>query len=94
CRRCRCEWDDGDPAYEVPCRGCGAETGSPCDRPGGGNERVCHQRDQDAIRAGLLAPCEGLSWDHRHDKPLPLFARPVPHGMRVMTGAPVSRVFA
>ncbi|MBO1360267.1 hypothetical protein J2D73_10760 [Acetobacter sacchari] len=93
CRRCHHEWDDGDPAYALPCRGCGADTASPCERPGGGNERACHQRDQDATRAGLLEPCEGLSWDRRHDKPLPLFTRPVPQGARVRTGAPPSRVF-
>ncbi|MFT9159468.1 MAG: hypothetical protein ABF491_03820 [Acetobacter sp.] len=94
CRRCRHEWSDGDPAYGLSCRGCGAMAGQPCQRPEGGNERVCHQRDQDARRAGLLIRCDGLSWDGRHDKPLPLSASPLPRTRPVLTGSPVARDLA
>ncbi|MBB2162759.1 hypothetical protein [Gluconacetobacter sacchari] len=39
---------------------------------------------------GLLDPCDGLSWDGRHDKPLPLFAVPVANACRVVTGSPAN----
>jgi len=84
----------GDPAYDVACRGCGARPGTPCRRAEGGNERVCFQRDRDALREGLLPPCTGLSWDGRHDKPLRLSAAPIAEATKIHTGAPVSRTFA
>ena len=90
CRRCYAAFEEGDPAYRVACRGCAAPAGVPCRRPRGGNERVCHQRDTDAIGMGLLDPCDGLSWDGRHDKPLPLFAAPVANACRVVTGSPAN----
>ncbi|MBB2157916.1 hypothetical protein HLH33_16680 [Gluconacetobacter diazotrophicus] len=90
CRRCNHVWEDGDPAYRIACRGCDAAIGSPCRRPRGGNERVCHQRDTDALRQGLFEPCEGLSWDGRHDKPLPLYGGPVARACPVITGSPVN----
>jgi hypothetical protein len=94
CRRCHHEWPAGDPAYQMACRGCGALPGQPCCRPEGGNERVCFQRDQDARRAGLLIPCEGLSWDGRHDKPLRLSLSRSPDARAVLSGAPPARRFA
>lgn len=90
CRRCYAAFEEGDPAYRVVCRGCGAAAGAPCRRPRGGNERVCHQRDTDAIGMGLLDPCDGLSWDGRHDKPLPLYAVRVARACQVITGSPVT----
>ncbi|GCD54403.1 hypothetical protein [Acetobacter pasteurianus] len=60
----------------------------------GGNERVCFQRDRQAIRDGLLMPCEGLSWDGRHDKRLMMTLHPYPHAIPIMSGAPVSRFSA
>lgn len=91
CRRCRMEWHAGDPALTLVCRGCGAPAGSPCQRAQGGNERVCHQRDADAQRLRVMAPCDGLSWDGRHDKPPLLHALPVPGSVPVLSGAPASR---
>lgn len=29
CRRCHHEWPDGDPAYQMACRGCGALWANP-----------------------------------------------------------------
>ena len=94
CRRCHIEWLDGDPALSIECPGCCAEAGYPCQRPQGGNERVCFQRDRQAIRDGLLMPCEGLSWDGRHDKRLMMTLHPYPHAIPIMSGAPVSRFSA
>ncbi len=94
CRRCHHEWPDGDPAYQMVCRGCGAPPGRPCCRPEGGNERVCFQRDQDARRAGLLISCEGLSWDGRHDKPMKLSLSRSLGACAVLSGAPPARRIA
>ncbi|QDH26077.1 hypothetical protein D5366_11745 (plasmid) [Neokomagataea tanensis] len=94
CRRCSAVWEEGDPALRVPCRGCGAGPSEPCRRSKGGNERVCACRDEDAVRLGMLEPCEGLTWDGRHEKPLRLRAEPVPSALMcraVRTGAPISR---
>lgn len=91
CRRCNTVWEEGDPAYQIACRGCGAPKGMPCRRPAGGNERVCPERDIDTTRAGLLQRCDGLSWDGRHDKPLALRAQRLPRSLQVMSGSPVSR---
>ncbi|GBQ91067.1 hypothetical protein [Asaia krungthepensis] len=94
CRRCHHEWDDGDPAYRFACPDCNATPGNPCQRSAGGNERVCPGRDRVAQAAKLLGPCEGLSWDGRHDKPLPLRAsRTNPAWQLVRTGSPVARSF-
>ena len=94
CRRCHHHWAGGDPAYSLACRGCGAPAGAPCCRPEGGNERVCHQRDRDARTTGLLIACEGLSWDGRHDKPLPLSMIRRPDAAAVLTGSLVPRPLA
>ena len=91
CRRCHMEWSDGDPALSLACRGCGAKAGSPCQRPQGGNERVCFQRDRDALAERLMLPCDGLSWDGRHDKPLKLSLNPLPQAIPILSGAPESR---
>ncbi|WP_148662521.1 hypothetical protein [Kozakia baliensis] len=93
CRRCRMEWRSGDPALTLACRGCDAPAGAPCQRSQGGNERACHQRDADAQRLRLMAPCDGLSWDGRHDKPARLYPVPVTGAMPVLSGAPVSKFF-
>ncbi|QEO18958.1 hypothetical protein FLP30_13920 (plasmid) [Acetobacter vaccinii] len=94
CRRCHHEWPAGDPTYQLACRGCGALSRHPCCRPEGGNERVCFLRDQDARRSGLLIPCEGLSWDGRHDKPLTLSLSRSTDARAVLSGAPPARRFA
>ncbi|WP_068173747.1 hypothetical protein [Neokomagataea thailandica] len=87
CRRCSAVWEEGDPALRVPCRGCGAGPSEPCRRAKGGNERVCACRDEDAVRLGMLEPCEGLTWDGRHEKPL---HRPC---CKVQFGSPGPRLF-
>lgn len=92
CHRCGMEWENGDPALTLPCTGCCADAGEPCQRRAGGNETVCIKRDRAAEVAGLLRPCERLTWDGRHTKPLRLFGTPLPHMLPVLTGAPVSRV--
>jgi len=84
-------WQSGDPALTLFCRGCDAVAGAPCQRRQGGNERVCHQRDADALRLHLMAPCDALSWDRRHDKPAPLHDLPVPGSISVLSGAPASK---
>jgi hypothetical protein len=39
-------------------------------------------------------PCEGLSWDGRHDKRLMMTSHPHPHAIPILSGAPVSRFTA
>jgi len=95
CRRCGEIWFHGDPALRMPCRACGARAGEPCRRRGGGNENVCGSRDQDAVRSGLLRPCDGLTWDGRHTKPLDLSASPIPgslHCQSVRSGSPAGGI--
>ena len=94
CRRCNTRWEDGDPALTIDCISCGAHAHEPCRRRAGGNERVCVRRDEAAVQQGLLARCDRLTWDGRHEKPLTLRARPVDQALMcrsVRTGTPVSR---
>lgn len=96
CTKCSVTWLQGDPALSLDCRGCGALAGEPCQRWGGGNEHVCPQRDDDAVWIGKLRPCESLTWDGRHQKPLRFQATSVGDGTLtpIRTGSPVSRFAA
>lgn len=75
CRNCGEGWAR-DPAITLACDRCGADAGTPCRRPRGGNEVVCYGRDQRAVEQGLLTRCAALTWDGRHRKPQRLACDP------------------
>ncbi len=77
CLRCAAEWPT-DPALTLDCPRCLAVAGEPCRRPLGGNENACIARDVLAMQGGLLSRCQALTWDGRHNKPLPLACMVVP----------------
>ncbi len=75
CRNCGEAWSR-DPATTLACDQCGADADAPCQRGHGGNEAVCHGRDQQAVKRGLLTHCPALTWDGRHRKPQQLACDP------------------